>query len=350
MTRILFVRLSAIGDLVFASPLIAAARRALPDATLTWLVEPAGAPLLRHHPDLDAVLPWPNSRLRGLLHDRQWRRLAGEARGLVGDLRAQRFDCAIDLQGLLKSALPTRLSGAAERIGLNPREGSRLLMTRTVSLPPAGDPLHSRISSEYLHLARTLGWPVDDFRPAIHIDAETAARADALLADHGLADGYAVFCPFTTRPQKHWVEARWPALAQRVRDTWGLPVLLLGGPADRAAGARLAAGAPGVITDLTGRTGILEAAALIRRARLAVAVDTGLGHMGVAFGVPTLLLFGATLPYTETLQPAARVLYEPMPCAPCKRRPSCNRAFTCMARLTVDRVLAGIAGLPGFAR
>jgi ADP-heptose:LPS heptosyltransferase len=57
--RILLVRLSAIGDIVFASPLVAVVRRAWPDAHIAWLAQPECAPLLRHHPDLDEVIEWP---------------------------------------------------------------------------------------------------------------------------------------------------------------------------------------------------------------------------------------------------------------------------------------------------
>jgi heptosyltransferase-1 len=86
----------------------------------------------------------------------QWRAgrpltLLGEARGAIAELRARRFDLAVDLQGLLKSALPVRLSGAAERVGLGSREGSPLLMTRVVDKGPDSP----RIGSEYLHLAQT---------------------------------------------------------------------------------------------------------------------------------------------------------------------------------------------------
>lgn len=348
MKRILFVRLSAIGDVVFASPLVSAARRAWPDAHIAWLVTPACAPLLRHHPDLDEVIEWPHAGLATLARRGRWLALGRELRALRRRLHERRFDVAFDLQGLLKSALPTRLSGAPERIGLGSVEGSAGLMTQVIQPPGPNDPIHARISSEYLHLAQAMGWPDEPFAPVIHIDRATAGRADALITSHGLGAGFAAFCPFTTRPQKHWLPERWAELARRVHAELGLPVALLGGPADRADGARLAAAAPEAIVDLTGQTGILDAAAMIARARLAVAVDTGLGHMGVAFGVPTLLLFGATRPYTETMSAAARVLWHALPCAPCRRRPTCGGDYTCMHLITVEAVLAAIGELPGF--
>jgi heptosyltransferase I len=348
--RILIVRLSAIGDIVFASPLVAALRRSRPGAHIAWLVQPECAPLLRHHPDLDEVIAWPHKEWRTLWEGRRWRALAGTVRAFHRDLRGRRFDLALDLQGLLKSGVLAWLSGARERVGLGSREGSQWLMTRT--FPRGGDP--ERIGSEYLYLAERLGLPVEPFEMAVHYGAAEARRAACLIETQGLRAGYAVICPFTTRPQKHWLAPRWAELARRLTGELGLPVVMLGGPGDRAEAARIGArtGAqpgpaapygsedPAGLIDLVGETSLLEAAALIHRAALVVAVDTGLGHMGIAFARPSLLLFGSTCPYRNTTRGNARVLYHRLPCSPCKRRPTCGGAFTCMGLIEVEEVLA----------
>ena len=344
--RILIVRLSAIGDIVFASPLVAALRRAHPQAHIAWLVQPECAPLLRHHPDLDEVIPWPHRDWQDLWQRRRWGALTSAARAFRRELTGRRFSLALDLQGLLKSGVLTWLSRARERVGLGSREGSQWLMTRT--LPRGGDP--DRIGSEYRYLAESLGLPTDPFEMAVHYGTAEAIRAADLIAAHGLEAGYAVICPFTTRPQKHWFAPRWAELAQRLSTELGLPTAMLGGPADRAAAAEIrtlsqteaqtrAENQAGLV-DLVGETSLLEAAALIHRAALVVAVDTGLGHMGIAFARPTLLLFGSTCPYRNTTRNNARVLYHRLPCSPCKRRPTCNAAFTCMRLIEVDEVLA----------
>ncbi len=343
--RILIVRLSAIGDLVFASPLVAALRRAYPQAQIAWLVQPECAPLLRHHPDLDEVIVWPHRDWRDLWRARRWGDLARAVREFRAGLRRHRFDLTLDLQGLVKSGALTWLSGARERVGLGSREGSQWLMTRT--LPRGGDP--ARIGSEYLYLAEQLGLPTDPFDMAVHYGQAEADRAAALIQGHGLGGDYAVLCPFTTRPQKHWFAERWAELARRLPAELGLPPVLLGGPANRAAAAEIGAAAgPGLI-DLAGQTSLLEAAALIHRAALVVAVDTGLGHMGIAFARPSLLLFGSTCPYLDTTRDNARVLYHRLPCSPCKRRPTCHGAFDCMRLIGVDEVLGAARQVLGAA-
>ena len=352
-SRILLIRLSAIGDIVFASPLIAALRRAYPQAHIAWLVQPECAPLLRHHPDLDQIITWPLAEWKALWRERRWGDLWRRARALRTELRGQGFDWVIDLQGLLKSGLPAWLTGARVRIGLGSREASQWLMTRLV--PRGGDP--DGIGSEYRFLAEQLGLPLADFAMALVPGEADRAFARALIEREGLAAGYAVFCPFTTRPQKHWFEDRWARLAGELHRTLGWRVLMLGGPGDREAGARilsLAGADPDQastptqsLINLAGTTSLLQAAALIEGSRLVIGVDTGLSHMGIAFGRPSLLLFGSTCPYLKTGRDNARVLYHPRPCSPCKRRPTCQGAFDCMRDISVAEVLAAARVLPG---
>jgi len=345
MNAILLVRLSAIGDIVFASPLVAALRRAYPQAHIAWLVQPEYRSLPEHHPDLDEVIVWPAHEWRERLRRRRFGSLVRELRTFRKHLRAHRFDLALDLQGLLKSGFLTYLSGARERIGLGSREGSHLLMTRVVRR--GGD--SNRIGSEYHFLAQSLGLPTQDFSMAVPYGSEAAACAHGLIEREGLSHGFAVICPFTTRPQKHWLEPRWAELSERLRAELGLPVVVLGGPGDREAAGRirdLAAAGP---IDLTGKTTLPQAAALIAGCSLLVSVDTGLGHMGIAFSRPSLLLFGSTCPYLDTTRADARVLYHRLDCSPCKRKPTCKGAFTCMQSITVDEVLNAARNLLGRA-
>jgi len=332
---ILIVRLSAIGDIVFASPLVHALRRRYPGARISWLVQPESRALLEHHPELDQVIVWPRGEWQALWQARRWRALWRAVREFRAGLRACRFDLALDVHSLLKSGLLTWLSGAPQRIGLGSREGSQWLMTRLVDKGPDS----KRIGSEYLRLAEVLGLPVDDFEMQVALGAADEDFARQLIAGRGLGDGYAVICPFTTRPQKHWIEQRWSELAPRLRQQFGLPVLLLGGPGDREAAARLQAAAGGALDSLVGETRLTQAAALVKHAALVIGVDTGLTHMGIAFGRPCISLFGSTCPYLDTTHANAVVLYHKLECSPCKRRPTCNGRFDCMQAITVAEVL-----------
>jgi heptosyltransferase-1 len=333
--NILLIRLSAIGDIIMASALIPALREAWPQARLSWLTEAGNAVLLQDNPRLDKVFVWPRRHWRQLRRERRYVQLLQETGALVAQLRQSHFDLVLDLQGLLKSGVWARLSGANTRIGLGSREGSQWLMTQTLDTRTETP----RIGGEYLKLACALGLKPARFDMDIVSSAQTQQDADALLRASGVSGPFAVLAPFTTRPQKHWFEERWAELGRRLADDKGWRVLLLGGPDDRDSAGRIAQAVPGLV-DLAGKTSLGECAAIIAQAQLLVGVDTGLTHLGIAMATPTLALFGSTRPYLDTASASAKVLYEPLPCSPCKRHPSCGGQFDCMKQHTADKILA----------
>lgn len=335
MNRILVIRTSAIGDVVFASPIAAALRRSHPNAHIAWLVEPGIDKLLAHDPAIDELILWPKTEWKALWKSGRrfevFRRLAALRRRL----RTEAFDTVLDLQGLLKSGLLAWLTGAPHRIGLGSKEGSQWLMTEVV--PRGGDV--SRISSEYLHLAQHLDLNCEQFLPSLHPGPEAESLALARLKEYGLAPGeYAVFAAFTTRPQKHWSLDAWQRLAPLVRRKTGLTPLLLGGPSETAEAAQLVKGSPDIV-NWVGKTQLDETVALIRHAGALVGVDTGLTHMGIAFGVPTVAVFGSTCPYMDTGRENARVIWLDLACSPCHRRPTCGGTWDCLNRISAERVM-----------
>jgi len=340
--RILVIRLSAIGDVIIASGLIPALRQLYPEAHIAWLTEETNAELLRHNPRLDRLYLWPRRRWRELRREGHYRQFVGEALDLIHRLRAERFDLVLDLQGLLKSGLWTWLSGGKRRIGLGSREGSQWLMTETLDRR-AEDNL---IGKEYRKLAALLG--ASTFQMDIAVSPDDEQSAAELLRTAGVVGEFAVISPFTTRPQKHWLDERWTELSQWLSAERGLTVVMLGGPGDREHAALIAQGT--AIHDLTGRTTLGQCAALIKNARLLVGVDTGLTHLGIALGTPTLALFGSTRPYLETESRTAQVLYERLDCSPCRRRPTCGGVYHCMKAHTTEKVFHAATSLLEHAR
>jgi len=338
---ILIIRLSAIGDIIMATPLIPALKEAYPKARLAWLTDEANAGLLRNNPRLDRLMLWPRRRWRQLAQDRRYLQLWREFRALVRALRQERFDLVLDIQGLLKSAVWAFLSGCKTRIGIGSREGSQFLMSRTIARD-SGNADDLRIGSEYLRLARALGLRPARFDMDIVASEQEQTEARALLKSKGVAGKFTVICPFTTRPQKHWFNERWTELAARLADELGFSVVMLGGPGDQPGAEAIAGPAPD-LANLVGQTSLGACIAIIQQAGLLVGVDTGLTHLGIAMRTPTVAIFGSTRPYLDTGVEQATVLYEPLACAPCERHPSCNGEFDCMRLHTVDEVLASAA-------
>lgn len=341
MKRILIIRPSAIGDIVMASPMIRVLREAWPRAVIAWLADPSVRCLLNHHPALDEVICWPKEQWRQLAKQGRYVRLGGKITAFSRDLRQRRFDLALDAQGLLRSRLLAWLSGANVRIGFESREPGRHLMTRVVSRGPNS----TEMSSEYRHLMRMLKLDPGNFAPEIVLPPSDRAAAREIRNGHGLQNRYAVICPFTTRPQKHWIEARWAETAARLTTEFDLAVVLLGGPPDAAAGRRIRSLTGIRIVDLTGQTTLGQAAALVEQAALVIGVDTGMTHLGTAFNRPTIALFGATCPYLETPSSRTIVVYNRQTCSPCKRKPTCAGRYDCMQAIAGDDVLQAVRRL-----
>ncbi|MDL2285009.1 lipopolysaccharide heptosyltransferase II [Oxalobacter sp. OttesenSCG-928-P03] len=336
MKKVLIVRTSAIGDIVFASPFAKALKETYPDAHVSWLVDKGNEALLADSPYVDECIVIPATEWKSLWKQGHKLKALGEARAFGKQLKARHFDIAIDLQGLLKSGIFAWMSAAPQRIGLGSREGSQWLMNRVI--PREGEP--DRISSEYLFLAEQLGLDHENFIPALSVNESSEKQALEKLARHNLQPGqYAVFAAFTTRPQKHWFADAWQTLAPMIKEQTGLTPVLLGGPADEKAAQEIRSGAPDII-NLVGQTRLAEAVAIIRHAGALIGVDTGLTHMGIAFGIPTIAIFGSTCPYTRTERQNARVIWLGLDCSPCRRKPTCHGKFDCLRNITPERIMA----------
>jgi heptosyltransferase-1 len=340
--NILIIRISAIGDVIMASALIPALREAYPEARINWLVDEAIGGLLTGNPRLHRVIVWPRRHWRELLRKGRYLEWCGELKRLLTALRKEHFDLVLDTQGLLKSGIWAFLSGGGTRIGLGSREGSQWLMHKVIDRKTE----HLLVGSEYLKLMRSLGFEPAHFDMDIAVSGQVGKECAALLKLAGVDKPFAVICPFTTRPQKHWFDDRWVELSTRLADARGLQVVMLGGPADGKAAQAVAAGNAALVS-LVGRTSLGQCAAIIASAELLIGVDTGLTHLGIAMKTPTLALFGPTRPYLDIGTAKAKILYERIDCSPCHRRPTCGGEFTCMKLHTVDKVLSASAELLG---
>lgn len=331
--RILIIRLSAIGDIVFSSPLVDALRGRYHDADIFWLAESPVVPLLEHHPELREVIVWPRNEWRQLLRGGRWLALLKEIMTFRKRLRQYRFNLVIDAQGLFKSAGLAWMTGAVRRVGFVSKEPTRALLTERIE-KDAGP----AISSEYRAMAKHLGCQGEVFPMRVFVPPAENAWSDAFRGDVP----YVAICPFTTRPQKHWPEAHWQSLAKSlVARDWR--VVVLGGPADSVSAERIFADIP--VESMVGKAALLESAALVSRADFVIGVDTGLTHMGWAFEVPTIALFGSTCPYRDLGGLRGAVLYQNMACSPCRRKPVCGGTYDCLAGLYPDTVLKSLAGL-----
>jgi len=284
--RVLVVRTGAIGDVVNALVFAAVLRDARPRAHIGWVAHPLVVPLLAQNPAVDAVHVWP--RGGGL----------GGFRRIVAEVRRARYDLAVDLQRLQKSALVARLSGAPRVLGYDRGRTKELSCLWTREHIAAGDPREHMVA-QYLAFARHLGLPAGAPRWPLPPLDDARARAASALAPLGGAP-FVVLNLGASKPLNRWPAAHFAALADAVAagaDVTRIPALVLtGGPGERSVADEVIARTARVQLDLVGRTDLLTLAAVLERAQLVVTGDTGPMHLAVAVGARVLALFGPADP------------------------------------------------------
>jgi heptosyltransferase-1 len=285
--RLLIVRLSAMGDVIHALPLADNARAA--GATVGWVVERPFAALLEGNPNVDDVF---------VADTKRWRRrpLAGETlreiRALRRAIRAFAPDLAIDAQGLWKSALIARASGAPVA-GFSAGERREPASAAACAIPVTPSPGAVHVVDRNLSLLTPAGIPVVRRAPdASYLADLESPEADAFLASQPRP--FALFHPGATRPEKAWGEERFAHLARGILRERDIPPVVSWGPGDERRAERLRSLLPrrAPLPPL----GFAGLARVIRSAALFVAGDTGPLHLADALRVPTLALFGPTDP------------------------------------------------------
>ncbi len=284
--RILIVRLSAIGDAIHSLPLAAAIRRSIPDCRLGWVVEQPASPLIVGNPLLDWVRVLPKG----------WLKKPSLVRNIVREVRAERFDAAIDVHGLFKSSVIPWLAGIRTRVGFTrgeARELAPILDNRLVE-PPG-----RHVVANSLALLSALGLKAGG-RPELVLPpcpGKDRLAIESFLADRKYAGGFCLFGPWTTNLSKCWPPERFAQLAAHLRERTGLPSLALGhGEAERGAVEKAAREEGSGAMRLAPAVSVLGVAELERRASLFVGCDSFPLHLAAGLGRPTLGLFGVSDP------------------------------------------------------
>ncbi len=328
--RLLVRSTNWIGDAVMTTPAVRAIRRNFPAAEISLLVKPWVAPVFAHSPHVDRLIsfedPGPHKGVAGRLR-------------LARDLRRERFDAAILLQNAFEAALVCFLAGIPVRVGFD-TDGRRLLLTHPVRLAPSVKKIHQ--SAYYLHMLQGAGLATWGRRLEVSIGGRDRKRAADRLSELP-ADGPRVgINPSATfGPAKQWPPDRFAGLADRLAADYRAKILLFGGPGDARLGAQIAGMIKGRCLDLTARTDLGEAMALIEACDLFVTNDSGLMHVAAALQVPVIAVFGSTNPVTTgPYSPRSRVIRKPLPCSPCLK-PECPEGhLRCMAAVDVETVAA----------
>lgn len=324
--RILVVLHGAIGDVIRAMPAVSRIRRGFPQATISWAVEPAAAPLLERHPAIDERIVF-----RRDLGTRAFFEFLSE-------IRRRRFDLVLDLQRHLKSGIVSRASGAPVRIGFhrrNSKEGNWLFNSETI----APQPHWSSKLLQYQAFADHLGVPPRPVEFGLTLSAEEEVRVGAMLA--GMRDPFVVAFVGSTWESRWWLPERTAEVLRALRERFGLGAVLVGARGrEQALAEEIRRDAPDDVVDLVGRTTLRDLIGVLRRARAAFGPDSGPMHLAAAVGTPVVSLWGATSPRRSAPWASEDLaIVGPVACHPCYLR-ACPVGRACMRQIDAATVVA----------
>jgi heptosyltransferase I len=288
--NLLVVRLGSLGDLIHTLPAVAALRTGFPSARLDWVVEEKWSALVELVTVVDQVIPW--------------RRGVSNFLTCARSLRKNHYSCAIDFQGLYKSALLARFSGAPRRIGFDAgyaREpGAARFYSRRVI------PTGRHVAELNLSLAVAAGAPRTDVMACPLKVPEESPALRQMLEREKLSE-YCVISPGGGWRSKCWPPERYGALCAELWRRLSTRVVVNAGPGEEALAREVIASA-GPASPVLFAPSLRELAALVGQARVVVAADTGPMHLAAALGTPVVALFGPTDPVRNGPIPKGIVL------------------------------------------
>ncbi len=274
--RILIVKTSSMGDVVHALPAVSDILQARPGTVIDWLVEAPFAAIPQLHPGVSRVLPLAWRKWRKRLWEPQTRQAIGALRS---ELRRERYDLVLDLQGLVKSAL-WGAQADGPQVGYDWASAREPLATLFYRRRAAVPRSLQAVERNRRLAAAHVGYPMPERAP------DFGVRAPAGSWQVGAPS--AALIPCASRVEKLWPEPGWVAVGQRLRAAGLTPVLVWGSDDERARAERIAAACDGIVPPFLS---VADMAAVLGRARQIVGLDTGFSHLAAAFGQPTIGIY-----------------------------------------------------------
>ena len=311
------------------TPAVAVLKRALPHASLTYIVEEPYRWLVEGNPDIDKIILIPPHQ--GVL----------SFLGLIRRVRREKFDVVIDFHGGPRASRITWLSRAGLKAGYE-LKGKGLFYDIRVPRHREGAPIHS--VENHINLIRAAGIEVHEPWPRLTLPAarkEESARIDKLWADRGLLGARVVVLHIGAGNEfRDWGAQNLGELAACLADRPGVRVVLVGSGQDALRAEEIRRHRPESLLSLSGELNLIELREVIGRAALFVGPDSGPMHIAATTSTPIVALFGPTLPANfSPWQARATLIQKPLECRPCKQRRCVTEDFRCLQSITVDEVL-----------
>jgi heptosyltransferase I len=301
--RLLVVKMSSLGDVVHTLPAITDAVQQIKDLHIDWVVEEAFRSIPLLHPAVGMSIP---------IALRRWRQHPTAARPevaqFIGRIRQHPYDLVLDAQGLIKSAAVALLA-RGERAGFDARSAREAVASFTYQRRIGVERGRHAVFRCRQLFAEALGYRIDDVPADFGLRQDTTRREHKIMLLHG-----------TTWANKHWPDSYWQTLVRLITAD-GFGVLIPHGNDEELARARFMATGDQRI-EILPRASLGQLCDQLRRCAGVVTVDTGLGHLANAIGIPLVGLFGPTDPrLTGPVGSTQTVLAsDHLPCIPCLKK------------------------------
>ncbi len=332
--RILVKGTNWVGDTIISFPAVHALRQRFPKARIAVLTNARLAELWKANPSIDEVIPYdmPSGACRPL----------GELR-IARVIKQRRIDLAVIFPRSFSSALMVFLGGIPRRIGYK-SEGRGFLLTERIDC--TAEVLNRHRMYYYLRLIEGLSRCPSPPLPSLSLNGNQERWAETFLSHTGLKGKVLIgLNPGATYGQaKCWSPERFAELGRRLIKDQGASVLVFGSsrPQEKALNASIAQGIGEGCLDLSGKTSLLQLAALLRHCRLLVTNDTGTMHVAAAVGTRVVAIFGPTdHRATSPLGKGHIVIRKAVSCSPCLKR-ACPEDHRCMELISVAHVLESV--------
>lgn len=321
MPKFLIIRFSSIGDIVLTTPVIRCLKKQVPDAAVHYLTKSSFLPVVEHNPYIDKI-----------------HLLAHSWELMIEELKTENYDYIIDLHHntktlRVKSALKVK-SYSFYKLNIE----KYIYTSIKLNILPK---VH--IVDRYLKTVAPFGVKNDGAGLDYFISKEEEIQLKDIPASHHA--GYIACVIGAALGTKQWPVHKWKEFCRQLNH----PVILLGGPEDRAAGKEIAAVDDIKVYNACGKFRLNESADLVKKAKLVVTNDTGLMHIAAAYKKPIISLWGNTVPsfgmtpyYGSAMVPNTIVQVNKLWCRPCSKigYKKCPLGhFKCMEKIEVEQVL-----------
>ncbi len=336
--KILLIRLSALGDVVFNIPLANLLKKN--GATLYWLVSEKGFDIVNKNPCVDRVILAPVEK---------WKKNKNKIKNffeylkIIKEIRAQKFDIALDTQLILKSLIWTIFCGAKRRIvSKSAREGAILGGNEVIE--PLFNDYKTHAVYNYFKFAKYLGLDCSTIiKTKPELSNETKNNVDKLLAPLDKSKPTLTIAPATTWTNKHWRKDYWVDLMSKI-DKNKYNIVFVGTKKDSSLISYIT---KDKFLNLAGKTNLLELLEVFNRSNVVISLDSGSTHLAWLADKPKIISIFTCTP-KERYNPIGEghfALQGSLPCQPCHRKKCPNRTNECINYPKPNEVLEVLKNL-----